>query len=255
MDLVSAWRTVDVDSCGPLILECDRKILKRRQRSELDVCYASWKDASRCLGGKDGNKLHLDRIPIPYVGDLSKASIFILTLNPGHELADYYFEFEDDAYRQALVNNLKQENLDPKFPFFYLNPQFSTTGGYSYWFPEFKEVITRLMVKYKMTFDDAHSKLAQKVAVMELVPYASVDSGPLGSLPDKLCSARLAMQYVGNHVRPKVIKGEAIAIVLRQHKRWMESLPRQKEGIFRNKNPRSAHLSAEAKEAIIKILS
>ena len=182
MDLVPAWRTVDVDSYGPRILECDRKVLKRRRRRELEICYTSWQDVLLDLSNcKDRKKLHLNRIPVPYVGDVSKASIFILTLNPGHELADYYFEFEDDAYRQALVNNLKQENLDPKFPFFYLNPRFSTTGGYSYWFPKFKEVITRLMVKCEITFDEAHSKLAKKIAVIQIVPYTSVDSN---SLPD-----------------------------------------------------------------------
>ena len=255
MDLVPAWRTVDVDSYGPRILECDRKILKRRRRRELEICYTSWQDVLLDLSNcKDRKKLHLNRIPVPYVGDVSKASIFILTLNPGHELADYYFEFEDDAYRQALVNNLKQENLDPKFPFFYLNPRFSTTGGYSYWFPKFKEVIMRLMVKCEITFDEAHSKLAQKIAVIQIVPYTSVDSS---SLPDKLCSTRLAMQYVENHVRPKVCTDEAIVIVLRQHKRWnkvLEPLLGPKEGIFDSDNPRNANLPEEAKKAIVKML-
>ncbi|MXX93570.1 MAG: hypothetical protein F4Y63_09025 [Chloroflexi bacterium] len=254
MDLVSAWQTVDLNTRGPRILECDREVLKRRQRGELDVCYASWQEVSLDLSNsKDRNQLHLNRIPVPYVGDLSKASIFILTLNPGHELADYYFEFEDDPYGQALVNNLKQENLDIKFPFFYLNPRFSTTGGYSYWFPEFKEVITRLMVKHKVTFDEAHSKLAQEIAVIEQVPYASVNSKPLESLSDELCSRRLAMQYVKNHVRPKVLSSNAIAIVQRG-KRWDEVLD-QREGVIRNNNPRNRHLSAEAKEAIVEMLS
>lgn len=263
MDLVSAWKTVDLNTCGPRILECDREVLKRRQRDELDVCYASWQDfLSDPSSFQDGNQLLLNRFPMPYAGDLSKASIFILTLNPGHELADYYFEFEDDIYRQALVNNLKQENLDPKFPFFPLNPRFCKTGAYAYWFTKLRGIITRLIVRRKMTFDEAHSKLAREIAVIELVPYASVDSGPLGNLHDNLPSSRLAKEFVKRCVGRKVhgTNPKAIAILHRRSKIWKKALQITSKGnqgvYFEGSNLRNPSFKPSSKfgKAILKQL-
>ncbi len=48
---------------------------------------------SKDFGNKD-RWLHTGLLPMPYIGYLKKASIFILTLNPGLKPLDYYSEYQ-----------------------------------------------------------------------------------------------------------------------------------------------------------------
>ena len=250
MDLVSEWRTVDVNALGQRILECDREVLKRRRPRDLEISCTNWQAVlSDPCSFEGGNRLHLNRVPVPYTGNLDTASIFILSLNPGHELVDYYFEFEDENYLRALKSNLVQKDLNCDYPFFPLDPRFSKTGAYSYWFAKFRMTISRLMLKHQITFDEAHSELARKVAVIQLVAYASADSRPLGNLSRGLSSSRLAKKFVKDHVAPRVRSRKAIAIVLRGLTHWQKALPEdltETDGLIRydpKREARSASLS------------
>jgi hypothetical protein len=52
---------------------------------------------------------HFALLPVPYLGNLAKADIFILLLNPGFASVDYYCESENRAFKKALQQNLAQD--------------------------------------------------------------------------------------------------------------------------------------------------
>jgi len=73
------------------------------------------------LDGED-TRFYLSLLPVPYLGNLKSADIFILLLNPRFGL----HEFEDDAdpiYRGCLEQNLSQQLKRAEFPFCMLNPR------------------------------------------------------------------------------------------------------------------------------------
>ena len=118
---------------APFVLGADADLLK----SYSSVMYRSWGEAMRASDfyvpdkGRD-RRLHLGLIPIPFMGDLLNASIYVLMTNPGVTRDDYR-EYERPAFRRALLANLKQERLDGFLPFPYLDPQFDWHDGFKYW--------------------------------------------------------------------------------------------------------------------------
>ncbi len=227
MDLISAWRDFDATADPPYILDDDRPALKKFLRSrERHVSHISWEKAHSHpdAGNPDKNHIHFGRLPTPFVGDLLRASIYILTLNPGHALGDYYAEYKDPSFRKVLLNNLRQESRDQHQSFIFLDPQFAWDGGFNYWHGKLEGVIGELATYRGVSFAQARSDLSEKLAVIELVPYHSVSSGAVGNLPDKLDSSQLAKEFVKNHVLEKVRNGNAIVIVVRQVRRWDEAL-------------------------------
>ena len=70
-------------------------------------------------------KFQLGYLPAPFAGNLKKASIFILSLNPGFGSSDSYAEYHNRDFKNALLACLHQTN---KAYFFPLDPKFSWTG-------------------------------------------------------------------------------------------------------------------------------
>ena len=97
-DLINAWRRFD-GTKAPHLLEGDRDALTRHGHSRR---YGSWENY---IGSQDfllsSPDLHLDLLPVPYVGDLAKASIFLLLLNPGLSPVDYYAEYKVGSFRRT----------------------------------------------------------------------------------------------------------------------------------------------------------
>jgi hypothetical protein len=81
----------------------------KRDQWRLDVCEATLARAAkrRELAFVRG-VIHTGLLPMPFVGSLSRAKVFLLMLNPGLSPTDYFGEFEQPAYRGALRNNLFQ---------------------------------------------------------------------------------------------------------------------------------------------------
>jgi len=112
----------------------------------------------------------LDLLPIPFVGNLEAASIFLLLLNPGFGPHDYFGEYMVSEFRATLVDNLKQT---PGCSFLCLDPRFSWWGGFAYWQAKLQQVIQALAGSTGVSYGRAHAFVRSSVAALELVPYHS----------------------------------------------------------------------------------
>ena len=63
---------------------------------------------SERFGDHTDHRFHLSLLPVPYVGDLARADIFLLQLNPGFSLSDYQ-ELRVPSFKRHLERNLRQE--------------------------------------------------------------------------------------------------------------------------------------------------
>lgn len=89
--------------------------------------YISHYAASKVTDGE----LHMGLLPVPYVGDIQSATLYILMLNPGFSHEDYVCESNRfPSYRDALLKNLSQQHMT--YPFFKLRPEFLWTGAGRY---------------------------------------------------------------------------------------------------------------------------
>jgi hypothetical protein len=170
--------------------------------------------------GKLTDQLHLSLIPAPFVGNLEKAEVVILLMNPGLVPSDYYAE-ENQAFREACIRNLHQSNIEDEFPFHKLNPEFAWSGGFIWWEARMRPILSKLMKTGKFSnYYDALAFLSKKIATVELVPYHSADgdalSGP-GKLLENLPSAREARGLVQ---RLCEAKEKPLILVLRSHEHW-----------------------------------
>jgi hypothetical protein len=240
------------DAKPPHILDADRDILERMKISR-NVPNKRWTAqnwaaafSAEDFGCPGDTRLHLGLLPVPFVGDLRNASIFILMLNPGLGFGDYYAEYEVPKFRRALVRNLRQDFSSKQFPFLFLDPQFSWHGGFSWWHGRLAGTINELHKRHGIPFSDARKQIARRLAAIQLVPYHSEAFSNSGGLIERLPSAQLAKDFVKEFVMPKVERREAIAIVTRQARAW--GLPKRMSGviIYDQHAARAAHLSPKS---------
>ena len=220
-NLLTTWSNWN-ELKAPYILEEDRDVLKSLRSSKAITTFTSWPE----VYGADGfaapgdTRLQLGLLPHPFCGDLKKAEIYILLLNPGYGPTDYYGEYEVPEYRQAALANLKQTFTDGTLPFFLLDPKFSWHGGFTWWHGKFAKVIEELARFHDVPYTEARAELGKKIASIELLPYHSTSFRDSGGWVRQLDSVRLAREFVNDYVIPKVESGKAIAIVTRQAKAW-----------------------------------
>jgi len=225
----------------PFVLDADREQLENSSKSV--STHASWPEAiSAADFGRPGDtRLHLGLLPQPFVGDLLRASIYVMSLNPGLDPTDYYGEYEIPAYRNALLVTLKQQFHDGALPFIFLDPRYSWHGGFRWWHGKLAQVLTTLANEAGVSFASARARLAAQLASIELLPYHSSKFSDAGGWLKKLKSVALAKSFVKNFVLPRVERGEAIAIVLRKVALW--ELPKIPDVIlYEGKHAQGAHL-------------
>ena len=80
--------------------------------------------------GNEG--FHLSLLPMPYVGDLANADIFILLLNPGFNVSNYR-SMEDPIYKTRAIKTLLQDFAGTNFPFMSLDPGLASSAGFQWW--------------------------------------------------------------------------------------------------------------------------
>jgi hypothetical protein len=243
MDLLREWASWKRDT-PPFVLKRDRAVFDSAGDGRTSVTIPSWREAysaSDFCAPKD-HRLHLGLLPQPFLGDLRRASIYILLLNPGLGPHDYYGEHKVPEFREALRANLKQRFRRGSVPFVFLDPQFSWHGGFGWWHGKLAGVISRLAAMWEIPFATARFRLARELASIELVPYHSSSFRSASGWIHRLESVSLARAFVHDVVVPRVRRGKAIIIVTRQVRAW--DLPNH-HGIVRYsaQEARAAHLS------------
>ena len=233
MDLIETWRKTRFHR-PPYVLDADLPVLKSSSRAkDLGITGKSCDEVKEHSDYDHKKSIHFSLLPQPFNGDLLNAAVYVLTLNPGFACSDYDANYRKPRYRQALLDNIKQDQPNDVLPFFFLDPKFDRHGGYGYWFGKLKKTIAEIALCNGMAFDEARDMLGHKFAVIELFPYQSTNASGLGSLVDKLSSSKLALEFVRCHVLEKVRRDEALVIVVRQVGRWDQALSNRVDGVIR----------------------
>lgn len=253
--LVETWRRFSV-STAPFILQEDSQSLSGKMRVfDSPKSYIE----SDIFCDKGDKTLHTGLYPIPYSGDLDKAKVFLLQLNPGFSPADYFAEYRDAEFREAQTRSLKQENTDNDFPFIYIDPRFCWHPGFGYWQGKLHQIIVKIKEKKNCPYREASSILSKNLAMLELLPYHSKNFGLGNGLLGSLASVRLIRSYVKDVLLPKAYDGEITIIVMRKANMWgisNSSNSSEHVIIYDASECRSAHLTIGSKggDAIAKRL-
>ena len=248
-----------IQSEPPYILRADDEVLSLpKSLSSTAPVHTTWEGVySQPDLGKPGDvKLQLGLIPHPFCGDILKAEVYVLMLNPGYGPQDYYAELEVPSYREAAIKNLMQNFGKNSYPFYMLNPEFSWSSGFVWWHKKFASIIDSISKNNGISYAEARKHLSQKVASIELVPYHSTSFRDPVGWTKKLESAKIARDFVNGYVLQRVRNNEAILIVTRQVREW--NLPEHENiVVYSNSEARGAHLSSKSRggKAIIKRLS
>lgn len=115
--------------------------------------------------GHDGSTLQLGLTPSPYSGDLARADIFILMLNPSFSIVDLFGEYEMPEFQEAVARTLRQELQDEEFPFVYLNPRFCWSGAYQWWEPKVRNVTLELAKSKNIRYIDALRMVSEHICL------------------------------------------------------------------------------------------
>ena len=128
--LMEAWRPQQLTK-SPFVLDADRETLASGVHT---VQYSTLDDytSSPEFANSNDTTLHLGLVPMPFVGDLQSADVFLVLLNPGLGPLDYYGEQNEPGYREALLANLVSDRNALRDGFMFLNPKFAWTGGFRY---------------------------------------------------------------------------------------------------------------------------
>jgi hypothetical protein len=243
MNLLREWNEWKAET-PPYVLSSDRPVLLSERFAHASVIRESWAEAMAaddfCAPGD--TRLHLGLLPIPYLGDIQRATVFILLLNPGLGPDDYFGEYQITGYREALLRNLKQDFSHKSLPFLFLDPQYSWHGGFNWWHSKLSGVIEELARIWHITFAAARSELGRSLACIELFPYHSPSFNDAGSWLKDLQSVQLAKDYVHNFVMQRIRQKKAIIIVTRQTRAW-NILPDEGVVIYSAGEARAAHLT------------
>ncbi len=217
--LLDAWRERPFAPGRRNVLAGDETGVERTG----EVAIESW-DAYCDEPDHDEGALHTRLLPMPWVGNLRTATVFLLQLNAGIGPHDYFGEHRVDEYRAMLERNLLQTD-GHAFPF--LDPRFGWHGGGNYWRPRLRKIVEAL--------DGGWRRLAPQLAILELVPYHSTVFKVGDRALDTMRSVQLMRAFVRDELLPRSRRGECVVIALRGHGRWgIEELGRPEPALARS---------------------
>jgi hypothetical protein len=242
MQLMTEWHNW-LPTCAPFLLEGDAPAVNALSNT---CCHLNWSEAIVDDGfGRPGDiRFHVGLLPQPFLGDLRRASVYILSLNPGLDPTDYFGESRVPEYRNALLANLKQQFDSNRLPFVFLDPQYSWHGGFRWWHRKLAQVIGVIADGCGISFAAARARLGSQLASLELVPYHSSTFGASSEWVKSLRSVALAKSFVRDFIVPRVQSGEAILIAMRGIRHWdLPDIP----GVFQYeaRHARGAHLTPD----------
>jgi hypothetical protein len=226
--LVNGWRASKRKS-GVYLFDADYPFYDGPKGKHF-VLYTSLKDYIQSDEfGTDDTRLHIGLTPQPYFGDLHRATIFLLMMNPGLSAADYYAERNEDC-RTALLKNLCQDyEGSDEYPFLFLDPNFAWHAGFDYWHSRLRGVARGLQdAKFSSSYTKCLSHLAKRVACLQLVPYHSVSfkSDILIRGQDILVSTQAVRNFAEQELTAKAKRGEALVFIMRRKRDWALSANR-----------------------------
>jgi hypothetical protein len=214
--LLREWKGFSFGT-APFLLKGDDVLLQ----SDRSVTVTSWSAYSGAddFGARPDKRFHLGLYPLPFIGDLARAKVVLLLLNPGLGADDYFGEHEVRGFRDRLRANICQDVGAP-YPFFFLDPSLAWHSGYTWWHGRLQGIIGELAVRWSVTYAAARSRVACELAAIELVPYHSASYRLSAKVQNELHSVMLAKQYCKEVLVPKCLAGEVTLVVTRRVNDW-----------------------------------
>jgi hypothetical protein len=167
-------------------------------------------------------KVIVESIPEPFIGNPQSARVVLLSLNPGHSKDDAKAHSDDD-FRKAMTHNLRHEAQE--FPFYALNPKFEWTPCGIWW-----RAHTHRLHEAGLSWE----AISEGLFVIEWFPYHSKKS----ALPS---SPVCASQYYSFHLAKEML-GSKIVVGMRSKKHWLNVIPAPQNVPFLT-NPQNPHIS------------
>lgn len=221
--LITAWREHRPQQ-GRHLLSGDEALLKFREGKCIAPLVQSWREAYSARDfaePNDGKKFQLHLVPIPFIGNIERASVILLLLNPGYDPHDTFAEFEIPDFTKRALRNLQQDLSDEEHPFHFLDPAFAWHAGFRWWHGKLSETIKELgQRRHENSFRDARRFLSQHLAAIELVPYHSKKYPLTRQVENELLSTTLARNFVAQRLLERAERGEATIIVLKGAPGW-----------------------------------
>ena len=245
-DLTAAWDQLETDK-APYVLHDDRAFLElARPPTQFEHVDTS------SLSGAKSTTLHLELLPIPFMGDLARASIYFLMINPGYrDSSPLEFEVEQRSdWRKARLANLKQF-ASMEYPFLCLDPRFEGLPGHVYWESRLRWLIQAFERKGAHR-DEALMRTANVFCSLELIPYFTrrAPSGLLsGNAEDRLPSTNLMLDFVRRDLLARAQENNALVIVARQPNVW--GLPPDENALTSAVVPQSGYFRLQVRDDIL----
>jgi len=222
----------------------DRPIFHAREGKHADLQALDFERfvASESFGRFQDRRLHLSLLPVPFGGDLERADIILLLLNPGLDYCDYYAETKIPRYRRRLEMTLAQDLKGEEFPFLWLDPEFCWHSGFRWWERKLHEVTWVIAnQRFGGRYLDALRDLSRRIAHVQLVPYHS-STFQAHSLIGLLPSTSAAREYVRGKLVPAAAAGSKTIIATRGAKYWNLSPGPANVSVYPRSLSRSASL-------------
>jgi len=242
-DLVEAWQTWAQEGAAGLLPGDEALLTAGDKLCDIDS-WEAWVASDEWAGNTD--RIHLNLLPVPYVGSLASAQVFVLLLNPGFGPINYFGEYRVPGFRATLLDCLAQNEASDRRGFYCLDPENSWTGGFRYWHAKLLGVVADLSKITGMSLTEAFTYLRHRIAVVELVPYHSGRFGLPHRVVRQLRSAQLARDFVHETVLPKAARGDATVIITRKAKEWGVE-PTDRVIVYRGSEARGAHMGPDTR--------
>ena len=220
LEIVEFWRAMPLGK-PPFIHPEDLPAMQHHAAELLAEPAANFSQflASKRFGDLSDHRFHFSLLPIPYLGDLNRADIFVLQLNPGFNLNNYYAEWNVPAFRRRVERNVRQELDGVEFPFYsrprtLLVQRIPMVGGKT---PRHR--CDYRQQKIQGRYFDALRELSRRIAVIELVPYHSI-AFKEHRLVRLLPSTARARDLVQSNLLKRAASGRVLVIAMRQVSAW-----------------------------------
>jgi hypothetical protein len=217
--LINFWSTFKPAGKKPCVHEGDLEVIPSSMKKELEAMkkkeataflteMSSVSNFFKLTSPNQDGYFHLSLSPVPYLGNLRSADIFLLMLNPKAGYVDYCTN-ADPEFQLLLARTLKQEEgekvclaLDPEY------------CRWSSWFGYYEKLFRATLLEHAIragSYGEALKALSRRLAILELVPYFSANTSRikpafLDGLPSAQKARDAALELCKRAKKPGIVR-------------------------------------------------
>lgn len=179
-ELINFWKKFKPSSEDFCVHQDDYKVMmKKRWQGASPTGRSSVERFFEQLSSSELGDFHLSLTPVPYVGNLNKADIFLLMINPSLGYADYGTDANPD-FCEAITKNRNQDFSEAEQSCLALNFKYWDRSWFFYYEKLLRRTVRAYAEKTGVSYLDALDVLSRRLAILELVPYYSGDISQFG---------------------------------------------------------------------------